>query len=857
MKTITKQNIFGEVSWLLLLLLLIANSLQAQPGVNDSTFNIPDNGVNSIVKGADKAIRLSAIQLNNNKIIIAGDFTQYNSTPANRIARLTINGTIDGSFNTGTGLNGIPKALVVQSDFKIIVGGSLSTYNSQPINHIIRLNSNGKIDNTFKIGTGFNGPVTCIALQADGKILVGGNFTAFNGSAVNGIARLNKNGSLDNSFNTIASYTAILKIGIQADGKIIIAYGRTFLERLNQNGTVDASFNYVPFPRSDDRELETMVIQQDGKILIGGGSAPGINAIQGFLYRYTNSGDMDATFEYTDTDRSWIYSLALQADGKIILSGTQGVIPDDRVSRNCVKRLLADGKTDSTFFEVNKVTEILSVTYTVNIQPDGKIIAGGFFQHINTYEANNLIRLNTDGTPDITFNKTTGANGSIRASAIQKNGKIIIGGNFYTYQYKSRNHIARLTKDGKLDNSFDPGTGTNGSVYAVAVQTDGKILIGGDFTSYNGLPANNIARINADGSLDSDFHIGAGVNDVVNTIKIQPDGKILLAGEFLKINGVSCNMLARLNTDGTTDNTFHAPAIQNGHYSTSINDILLLPSNNLLIGGDFVYSVNGKYFGNILKLNTNGVLDTSFARLERYEIVNAFALQPDGKIIIGGGRRETETQYYGVLFRINTDGTMDTTFKRTQTVFKNYPCYVQSISLLAKNNVLVGGRFVDFDNKNANHIMLVNANGSLDPTFVGDANGYVWTTQALKDEKALVAGGFTDYNGLIRNRITRIVVSRACPALKATERITNKELMKTDELIFSVYPNPASSSITIDNIEKSGVLEIRDVSGKLMYTDVNYSGKHIIDVSNYSNGIYFINYITGEQVRRNKLVLSK
>lgn len=841
----------------LLLTTSVFSLLHAQNGVNDSTFNLPDNGANAILKGSNNAITASAIQLNNNKIIIAGNFTSYNGTPANHIARLNINGNIDNTFSTGTGLTGTVEALVVQSDYKILIGGYLTMYNNQPINHLIRLNANGKIDNTFNLGTGFNGSITCLTQQSDGKILVGGNFTSYNGISANGIVRLNKNGSLDNSFNVTESFTSILKIATQMDGKIVIGYGKTFLKRLNQNGSVDLSFNYNPFPHSDERDLEAMVIQQDGKILISGGSYPGINGVEGFILRYTNSGQIDSTFEYEGIDRSWIYSLAIQPDGKIVFSGMQGVIPDDHVSRNCVKRLLINGKTDSTFFEVNKVTERTSVTYTISVQPDGKIVAGGLFQNINTYEAANLIRLNADGIPDITFNKTTGANGSIRATAVQKNGKILIGGNFYTYQFKFRNHIARLTKDGKLDNSFDPGDGANGPVYAIAVQSNNKILIGGDFTSYNGAFVNNIVRLNSDGSLDTDFHIGTGVNGVVNSIKIQSDGKILLGGEFPKINGINCNMLARLNADGTIDNTFQAPTILNGHYYTAINDILILPSNKLIIGGNFYYIANGKVFRDLVKLTTNGMIDTSFTGMERNETINACALQADGKIVIGGGRRETETQYYGFLLRIDSNGIVDTTFKRTYTVFKNYPCYVQSINVLNNNKILVGGRFVDFDMKPANHIILANTDGTLDSTFTGDANGYVWTTQVLKDEKALVAGSFTTYNGMVRNRITKVLFDQPNYAPTAIDTDNTKVSTTAEELTFSMFPNPASSVITINKIDKAGVIEIRDITGKLVYSEKAIAGHLVINVSSYSNGIYFVTYRANGEIKNDKLILAK
>src|SRR5690349_1946562 len=118
---------------LILFMCFLPFQMSAQQGINDSTFNIPDSGENAILKGPNNAITFSAIQLNNNKIIIAGNFTAYNGASANHIARLNINGNIDNTFNVGTGLNGIVKALVIQSDYKILVGGYLTMYNDQPI----------------------------------------------------------------------------------------------------------------------------------------------------------------------------------------------------------------------------------------------------------------------------------------------------------------------------------------------------------------------------------------------------------------------------------------------------------------------------------------------------------------------------------------------------------------------------------------------------------------------------------------------------------------------------------------------------------------------------------------------------
>ena len=133
---------------------------------------------------------------------------------------------------------------------------------------------------------------------------------------------------------------------------------------------------------------------------------------------------------------------------------------------------------------------------------------------------------------DATFDPGAGANSIIHSVAIQSDDKILIGGDFTTYDGTSRNHIARLNADGSLDTGFDPGAGANNGVRSVALDADGKILIGGFFREYDGTAINRIARLNADGSLDAGFDPGAGANDGIESVAIQADGKILLGGFF-------------------------------------------------------------------------------------------------------------------------------------------------------------------------------------------------------------------------------------------------------------------------------------------------------------------------------------
>src|SRR5205814_1510611 len=112
-----------------------------------------------------------------------------------------------------------------------------------------------------------------------------------------------------------------------------------------------------------------------------------------------------------------------------------------------------------------------------------------------------------------------------------------------------RNGIARINSDGSLDSSFDPGSGANNEVDGIAVQDDGKILIGGLFTTYNGTARNRIARINSDGSLDPSFDPGSGANNPVFSLALQPDSKVLVVGQFTSFNGTSVKRIARLNSE--------------------------------------------------------------------------------------------------------------------------------------------------------------------------------------------------------------------------------------------------------------------------------------------------------------------
>src|SRR5258707_458735 len=262
--------------------------------------------------------------------------------------------------------------------------------------------------------------------------------------------------------------------------------------------------------------------------------------------------------------------------------------------------------------------------------------------------------LATAGDLDPSFDPGIGVTtgGTVNAVAVQSDGKIVLGGSFSLYNGVARNRLARINSDGSLDSSFNPGAGANGgnpnaTVNALAVQSDGKILIGGSFGSYNGVSRRNIARINSDGSLDTSFTPGSALNNTVFALAIQNDGKILAGGAF-----VSQNRIARFNPDGSVDGTFQTDT------NSTVSAIAIQSDGKIVLGGSFTFTSTGQTY--VVRLNSNGSVGTSFNPFicsTSNGGIFALAIQPDGKIVIGGRFRRNATTY--ILARLNSDGSFD------------------------------------------------------------------------------------------------------------------------------------------------------------------------------------------------------
>jgi uncharacterized delta-60 repeat protein/uncharacterized repeat protein (TIGR02543 family) len=301
---------------------------------------------------------------------------------------------------------------------------------------------------------------------------------------------------------------------------------------------------------------------------------------------------------------------ALQSDGKIIIVGTFSSWNGTSAAR--VIRLQSDGTYDPTF-NAALGTGPAAGADRVLVQSDNKVVVSG---SSTTWSGSTvsyrLVRLNSDGSLDTAFNTNigTGPNNNVFGYAQQSDGKLIIVGSFTEWNGSTVGRIVRLNTDGTRDTAFstNAGTGFSSHTYGSVVQSDDKIVVAGNFASYNGTTANRVLRLNADGTLDTTFstNIGAGPGSQASRVTLQSNGQILVAQGFTTWAGTTVGSLIRLNTDGTRDTAFTSTI------GTSLTETQVMTmtaqSSKVLIMGSFT-SWNGTPVGRIVRINADGTLD--------------------------------------------------------------------------------------------------------------------------------------------------------------------------------------------------------------------------------------------------------
>lgn len=333
-------------------------------------------------------------------------------------------------------------------------------------------------------------------------------------------------------------------------------------------------------------------------IYFGGNFATYNGVLQPQLVKTLNTGAIDPSFvlPFQFGFAGSVSEILPLSNGQVYVAGAQ---MDFGGYFNLV-RLNSDGSIDYSLPEVSYLP--VGSKNVLIVQPDNKLIVGGSFTSYSGVSANRIVRINTDGTRDNSFIIGTGFNNTVNTGALQNDGKIIIGGAFTSYSGISSPFIIRLNSDGSKDNTFNIGTGLGGTVSDLVIQPDGKIIVVGAFTTYNTTtPVGRIVRLNSDGSLDNTFNTGTGFNLIASEILLQNDGKMIIIGNFGSYNGTSAQRIIGLNSDGSVNTSFNTGL----GFDSTPSVIASMSNGRIILAGAFT-TYNNVSADRVITLSTDG-----------------------------------------------------------------------------------------------------------------------------------------------------------------------------------------------------------------------------------------------------------
>lgn len=751
-------------------------------------------------------------------------------------------GSVDVTFNTGGGFVGraqfIVGCLFVQRDGKIVVGGEFTSFDGVARNGIVRLNSDGSLDQTFDPGTGVEGlgiysSVDAVAQDAAGNLMIGGNWATYNGIFHPCLARITTNGTLDTTFTGFINETWITigRIVIQPSGKIIVtgqfshvnsdtSTGYQDFVRFLPDGRVDTNFVTARWDSSGDdigviqdtrgavyltrrfgshsfglpydsqrlgiarlNDDDTIgqwtmfpvwvtgigAFQPDGKIITVRSSYSGII---GGLDRFNPDGSLDPTFVpvQTTSGNSQITSVALQSNGKILLAGSFSQI--NGLPSTGLARLFSNGCTDTQFrVDIDDTPGGFSPIYHVRALSNDQILFGGDFDAINSQPYPDLVRLNNgdsvDEIPEIIAQpvSTTAAVGGTVSFVVQA-----VGSGCLDYQWQKDGIDLPLANCARLEFPVKPGdsgtyrvrvSNTLGSIMSMGAvltvtlsrigigsidpffasgrtyqsnpimgllrdKASGDLIIFGDFNAVGGRPRKNLARLRPDGSLDGSLQTFF-CDDIIWSGALYSSNRILIGGDFESVNGVQTGHFAMLDFSGSLDTNFNVNIFGQVHAIQPLKD------GRIAVGG-FIQTVNGTARSHLILLNSNGSPVSSF-RPGFSSGVLGIAVQPDGKFVVGGAFTTVNGTSFPHLARVNADGSLDYSF----SIGSGANSDVETIVVQNDGKIVVAGRFTTFNGAAAPGLVRLQPNGTVDPTFVPAISGGVINVKQDARGRYLVA----------------------------------------------------------------------------------------------------------------------
>jgi uncharacterized delta-60 repeat protein len=740
-----------------------------RPGSVDASLDLTGGGEwMGLVGGAGEVTALALHAYG--KIVIGGNFRGVERRHRQEVACLSFDGTLNADFHLRWGPDQPVLALAAQADGKTLMGGAFTTVAGLPRRALARLTWNGSLDFDFYPDIAL-GQVNSIVLQPDDKLLIGGTFRQVNGIAQPGLARLNSDGSLDGGFKPKIESTSIRAIARMPDGRLLVAGAlnnpRRSCTRLNEDGSLDAGFDLAARQLLGNAQdvIAAIGVQSDGMIYLAGAftiTNPGPHVR---IVRLNPDGSVDAGFNTGAGLNKLASAILVQPDNKAIVGGKFGLA--NQITCPGLVRFNPNGSVDAEFNPLNAAGAGATVN-ALMLTPSGQIVAGGRFNPVGS-TPKQVIRLQANGAADTQYQVAVQQPGSVYTAVVQSNRSIIIGGAFLGIKNLDQAGLARLNADGSPDVDYRPSLG-NGSqapvLNKIALQTNGQILILGSFDTVNGAWRPGLARVNEDGSLDDSFYISA-LPAPIGCLAVQSDGKILMGGWR---TGYECSnpYIGRLNTDGSQDTSFSVDFGDCSHsQSGEINAITMQTDGRILIGGCFE-SVNGAARQGAARLYSNGSLDYGFNPFwsAGWGESHVLLMQPDGKLLVGGRFGADEN-----VRRLDSYGSPDAQFQAVIGEKSSGAIRIFSLVRQADGKILLAGNFETINGVPRQGVARLYPDGTLDLSFEpgagtlgSSADCHLCPGLVVESSGAiLVWGSFRDYDGIPVSGIVRLHGGDATP----------------------------------------------------------------------------------------------
>lgn len=582
-----------------------------------------------------------------------------------------------------------------------------------------------------------------------------------------------------------------------------------------------ADKNFLPPSFAKPVPPERALLLPDGKYLLLFDPDTLTDQAAGPITRYLADGTLDTTFSFS-RDYKQVRAAVSAGNGKLYVAATRYLYGTKETEQ--ILRLNSDGSIDPTFIPaVIASPDNLNFVWTMYLQPDGKILAAGYFATVSGIARGNIVRLMTDGTVDTTFNPPV-IDGEVYAITVQPDNKILLGGVFFAVNSSNSLGVVRLNDNGSVDSTFNPSgfrRTPNVRIRGFAIQSGGKVVMAGEFRlgSSGSTPNGPLVRLNADGSYDSTFTFVTNItNPQSRDLAVQSsDGKLVVS---------VASSVYRFNSDGSRDSSLRQPvflnAVLNPPTSAGTPVTVNLDANGrILVGGIFTDvdppgAPNYAHFG-VVRLNSDGTVDASLISSRRtgnQTAPSSFARLDNGSTLVSF-RDKIDPAFPYNFGRLLPNGSRDSSF----TLSSSDPSRFLTNFTAQGFEPLPDGKFFVYGLDTGNNRMAygkIASNGVEDTTFTSNNGTFFQTATAAPDGKILLAAG-NDPGITVYASLGRLQVNGQPDTLNIATSIHDNQVMRTQP--------PFGGIGTIQTIYAGSRFLAVQPDGKMLYEYLRSDGR--------------------------------